>query len=186
MVPKAFTHACTLAHTQLAEYSKPTPVQKYALPIILEGRDLMACAQTGSGKTAAFLLPVLSSIFNNGPPPPPPDVRTCLTLRSKCYAYIPPLPHPFPYFQPRYAGGRRKQYPLCLILAPTRELASQIYDEGRKFSYRSRVRPCVVYGGADIGAQIRDLERGCLLLVATPGRLVDMMERGRVGLDMCR
>lgn len=88
--------------------------------------------------------------------------------------------------QPRYMSSRRKQYPLCLILAPTRELASQIYDEGRKFSYRSQVRPCVVYGGADIGAQIRDLERGCLLLVATPGRLVDMLERGRVGLDMCR
>ena len=83
-------------------------------------------------------------------------------------------------------GGRRKQYPLCLILAPTRELASQIYDEARKFSYRSRVRPCVVYGGADIGGQIRDLERGCHLVVATPGRLVDMLERGRVGLDNCR
>lgn len=71
-------------------------------------------------------------------------------------------------------------------MAPTRELASQIYDEARKFSYRSRVRPCVVYGGADIGAQMRDLEKGCLLLVATPGRLVDMLERGRVGLDLCQ
>ena len=87
--------------------------------------------------------------------------------------------------QPRY-NSHRKQYPLCLIMAPTRELASQIYGEARKFSYRSRVRPCVVYGGADIGAQLRDLERGCLLLVATPGRLVDMLERGRVGLELCR
>ena len=78
---------------------------------------------------------------------------------------------------------RSKQYPLALVLAPTRELASQIYDEARKFSYRSHVKPCVVYGGADIQAQIRDLERGCHLLVATPGRLVDMMERGRVGLN---
>ena len=82
--------------------------------------------------------------------------------------------------------GRRKQFPLCLILAPTRELASQIYEEARKFSYRSHVRPCVVYGGADIGVQIRDLERGCHLLVATPGRLVDMLERGRIGLEICR
>ncbi|KAL0185160.1 hypothetical protein M9458_020857, partial [Cirrhinus mrigala] len=80
---------------------------------------------------------------------------------------------------------RRKQYPISLVLAPTRELALQIYDEARKFSYRSRVRPCVVYGGADIGQQIRDLERGCHLLVATPGRLVDMMERGKIGLDYC-
>ena len=55
-----------------------------------------------------------------------------------------------------------------------------------QFSYRSRVRPCVVYGGADIGQQIRDLERGCHLLVATPGRLVDMMERGKIGLDFCK
>ena len=59
---------------QLAQYSKPTPVQKYAIPIISNKCDLMACAQTGSGKTAAFLLPVLSKIFNDGPPPPPPDV----------------------------------------------------------------------------------------------------------------
>ena len=83
-------------------------------------------------------------------------------------------------------GGRRKQFPLALVLAPTRELATQIYNEARKFSYRSRVRPCVVYGGADVGSQMRDLERGCHLLVATPGRLVDMLERGKVGLDNCR
>lgn len=55
-----------------------------------------------------------------------------------------------------------------------------------QFAYRSRVRPCVVYGGADIGQQIRELERGCHLLVATPGRLVDMMERGKIGLDYCK
>ncbi|CAL1542813.1 unnamed protein product [Lymnaea stagnalis] len=82
--------------------------------------------------------------------------------------------------------GRRKMFPMALVLAPTRELASQIYDEARKFAYRSRVRPCVVYGGADIGAQMRDLDKGCHLLVATPGRLVDMMERGKVGLDHCK
>lgn len=55
-----------------------------------------------------------------------------------------------------------------------------------QFAYRSKVRPCVVYGGADIGQQIRELERGCHLLVATPGRLVDMMERGKIGLDHCK
>ena len=62
----------------------------------------------------------------------------------------------------------------------------QIFEESRKFAYRSRVRPCVVYGGADIGSQIRDLEHGCHLLVATPGRLVDMMERGKIGLEGVR
>jgi ATP-dependent RNA helicase DDX3X len=69
-----------------------------------------------------------------------------------------------------------------LILAPTRELASQIWEESRKFSYRSWVRSCVVYGGADIGQQLRTIDRGCDMLTATPGRLVDLIERGRVSL----
>uniref|UniRef100_A0A667YFE5 RNA helicase n=1 Tax=Myripristis murdjan TaxID=586833 RepID=A0A667YFE5_9TELE len=117
-----------MGNIALSRYTRPTPVQKYAIPIIKAKRDLMACAQTGSGKTAAFLLPILSQIYTDG---------------------------------------------------PGEALAAA------KFSYRSRVRPCVVYGGADIGQQIRDLERGCHLLVATPGRLVDMMERGKIGLDCC-
>uniref|UniRef100_A0A674PIV0 RNA helicase n=1 Tax=Takifugu rubripes TaxID=31033 RepID=A0A674PIV0_TAKRU len=147
-----------MGNIELSRYTRPTPVQKYAIPIIKGKRDLMACAQTGSGKTAAFLLPVLSQIYTEGP-------GDALQENG------------------RY--GRRKQFPIALVLAPTRELALQIYDEARKFAYRSRVRPCVVYGGADIGQQIRELERGCHLLVATPGRLVDMMERGKIGLDYC-
>ncbi|KAM5181136.1 ATP-dependent RNA helicase DDX3X isoform 2-T2 [Mantella aurantiaca] len=151
-----------MGNIQLTRYTRPTPVQKHAIPIIIEKRDLMACAQTGSGKTAAFLLPILSQIYADGPG----DAMKHLKDNG------------------RY--GRRKQYPLSLVLAPTRELAVQIYEEARKFAYRSKVRPCVVYGGADIGQQIRDLERGCHLLVATPGRLVDMMERGKIGLDCCK
>ena len=73
-----------------------------------------------------------------------------------------------------------------MILAPTRELAIQIYDEAKKFSYRSWVRPCVVYGGTPLGDQLRDLKRGCGLLVATPGRLVDMIDRGRITLSGIR
>uniref|UniRef100_A0A8C2KEA3 RNA helicase n=1 Tax=Cyprinus carpio TaxID=7962 RepID=A0A8C2KEA3_CYPCA len=147
-----------MGNISLSRYTRPTPVQKYAIPIIKTKRDLMACAQTGSGKTAAFLLPVLSQIYTEGP-------GEALQENGKY--------------------GRRKQYPISLVLAPTRELALQIYEEARKVAYRSHVRPCVVYGGADIGQQIRDLERGCHLLVATPGRLVDMMERGKIGLDYC-
>ncbi|EDO35206.1 predicted protein [Nematostella vectensis] len=147
-----------LHNVGLAGYKKPTPVQKYAIPIVKGKRDLMACAQTGSGKTAAFLIPILSRIYMEGPPAPP-DIKH---------------------------AGRRRQYPICLVLAPTRELAVQIFDEARKFSYRSLCRPCVVYGGADIGSQLRELDRNCHLLVATPGRLVDMMDRGRVGLDSIR
>ncbi|XP_066520928.1 DEAD-box helicase 3 X-linked b isoform X3 [Hoplias malabaricus] len=154
-----------MGNITLSRYTRPTPVQKHAIPIIKSKRDLMACAQTGSGKTAAFLLPVLSQIYTDGPGDALQATKNSAQENG------------------RY--GRRKQYPLSLVLAPTRELALQIYDEARKFAYRSRVRPCVVYGGADIGQQIRDLERGCHLLVATPGRLVDMMERGKIGLDHC-
>ena len=71
------------------------------------------------------------------------------------------------------------------MLAPTRELATQIYDEARKFAYRSRVRPAVVYGGANVGDQMRELDRGCDLLVATPGRLVDFLDRGKISLEHC-
>ena len=71
-------------------------------------------------------------------------------------------------------------------MAPTRELVSQIYDEARKFTYRSWVRTAVVYGGADIGSQLRQIERGCDLLAATPGRLIDLLERGRISLSNVR
>ncbi|CAE6482534.1 unnamed protein product [Rhizoctonia solani] len=145
-----------LENIQLARYTTPTPVQKYSIPIVAAGRDLMACAQTGSGKTAGFLFPILSASFEAGPRPPPVD--------------------------PNPGYGRRRAYPTALILAPTRELVSQIHDEARKFAYRSWVRPAVVYGGADINQQLRQIERGCDLLSATPGRLVDLIERGRISL----
>lgn len=146
-----------ISNIGLARYQTPTPVQKYSIPIVMNGRDLMACAQTGSGKTGGFLFPILSQAYQNGPAVPPPSAAG------------------------QY-GRQRKAYPTSLILAPTRELVSQIFDEARKFAYRSWVRPCVVYGGADIGSQLRQIERGCDLLVATPGRLVDLIERGRISL----
>lgn len=136
----------------LCGYDKPTPVQKYAMPIIMASRDLMACAQTGSGKTAAFLLPILNRILEEGPSPD-----------YYCYG--------------------RPCFPMALVLAPTRELASQIYDEAVKFSYRSVVKPVVVYGGANPMHQMEEIRQGCHILVATPGRLVDMMERGRIAFN---
>ncbi|KAI1813569.1 DEAD-domain-containing protein [Poronia punctata] len=147
-----------LRNIELARYQVPTPVQKYSIPIVMGGRDLMACAQTGSGKTGGFLFPILSQAFLTGPSPVPANAAGNF-------------------------GRQRKAYPTSLILAPTRELVSQIYEESRKFAYRSWVRPCVVYGGADIGSQLRQIERGCDLLVATPGRLVDLIERGRISLQ---
>ncbi|KAG0354684.1 DEAD-box ATP-dependent RNA helicase [Gamsiella multidivaricata] len=148
-----------LENIELSKYTQPTPVQKYSIPIVSANRDLMACAQTGSGKTGGFLFPILSELFKAGPVPPPENAG---------------------------AGRTRKAYPTCLILAPTRELASQIWEESRKFSYRSWVRSCVVYGGADIGQQLRTIDRGCDMLTATPGRLVDLIERGRVSLANIR
>ena len=148
-----------IENIMLAHYKTPTPVQKYSVPIVAGGRDLMACAQTGSGKTGGFLFPILSASFKEGPRAVP---------------------------QQQNYGRSRKAYPTALILAPTRELVSQIHEEARKFAYRSWVRPAVVYGGADIGSQLRAMDQGCDLLSATPGRLVDLIERGRISLANIR
>ncbi|KAJ4840569.1 DEAD-box ATP-dependent RNA helicase 37 [Turnera subulata] len=139
------------------KYVKPTPVQRHAIPISLAGRDLMACAQTGSGKTAAFCFPIISGIMK---------------MQGQT-AQRPPR-------------GARTVYPLALILSPTRELSMQIHEEARKFAYQTGVKVVVAYGGAPINQQLRELERGVDILVATPGRLVDLLERARVSLQMIR
>ena len=145
---------------KLAGFANPTPVQKNAFPVILNGRDLMACAQTGSGKTAAFLIPTLARIFDSFPEGRSPSAQN---LR------------------------RRKALPIALILEPTRELAGQIHQEVCKFTYRSPCRSVVIYGGADIRNQIHELETSsCEILVATPGRLTDLLERGKIGLEECK
>ena len=154
-----------LDNIKLARYVTPTPVQKFSLPIINAGYDLMACAQTGSGKTGGFLFPILSASFANGPRPAPAAVQDNGGSRY---------------------GRSRVARPTALILAPTRELVLQIHEEARKFAYRSWVRPAVVYGGADIGSQLRQVEAGCDMLSATPGRLVDLIERGRISLANIR
>ncbi|KAJ1942676.1 ATP-dependent RNA helicase ded1, partial [Linderina pennispora] len=150
-----------LENIKLSGYTVPTPVQKWSISFGRHERDMMACAQTGSGKTGGFLFPILNESYRTGPPELA-NVEARNPYRS------------------------RKAHPIALILSPTRELTSQIYDEARKFCYRSWVKPCVVYGGADIGQQLRQMERGCDLLVATPGRLVDLIERGRVSLSQIR
>ncbi|KAF5749644.1 DEAD-box ATP-dependent RNA helicase 37-like [Tripterygium wilfordii] len=103
------------------KYVRPTPIQRHAIPIAVAGRDLMACAQTGSGKTAAFCFPIISGILKN----------QGMVL------------------------GRWNQvaYPTALILSPTRELASQIQDEAKKFAYETSIKIAVVYGGAPIMQQ---------------------------------
>eukprot|EP00760_Papus_ankaliazontas_P008092 PhM_4_TR13665/c0_g1_i1/m.70799/K11594/DDX3X, bel; ATP-dependent RNA helicase DDX3X len=142
-----------------AGYSVPTPIQKYALPIVMRGRDLMACAQTGSGKTAGFLIPVIQDILLNGKGRLPPHLR----------------------------GNHRNQaLPVGLVMSPTRELALQIYDEARKFCFRTGLRTSIVYGGVDSYSQKAELSRGCDLLVATPGRLWDLYEQNTMFLACVR
>ncbi|XP_039251758.2 ATP-dependent RNA helicase DDX4-like [Styela clava] len=137
------------SNVEKAKYAKPTPVQKYSIPIINSDRDLMACAQTGSGKTAAFLLPVLAGMFRNG-------LNTVDSFSDK-------------------------QLPQAIVVGPTRELVVQIFLEARKFARSSIIKPVVAYGGTSVGSQLRDLSRGCNILIATPGRLLDFINRGKVG-----
>lgn len=156
-------HPVIADNIALCGYDHPTPVQKHGIAVTLAGRDLMACAQTGSGKTAAFLLPTIQRLLQmelDGQAAPR-DVKRTSTGRSVCY-------------------------PQALVLAPTRELATQIFNESRKFVYRTGLKPVVVYGGVDIRNQLRELGHDTNLLIATPGRLVDLLERGRVSMSNIR
>ncbi|QUS35847.1 DEAD/DEAH box helicase [Falsirhodobacter algicola] len=134
-----------LANTKL---STPTPIQEQAIPHIMRGADLMGLAQTGTGKTAAFGLPLLHRLLE--------------------------LHHP--------AGPRNVR---ALILAPTRELVSQISDNLTVFTKGTPTKVTTIVGGASINRQAERLARGTDVLVATPGRLIDLLERGDVRLDQC-
>lgn len=116
--------------------------------------------RTGSGKTAAFLIPTISK------------------LMGKAKKLAAPRPNLTGVFDPNIDGVRAE--PLILIVAPTRELAVQIFDEARKLCYRSMLRPCVAYGGAPAREQALELRKGCDILIATPGRLIDFMSRGHL------
>lgn len=142
-------HELLLKNIIKVNYTTPTPIQKHSIAAIRARRDLMACAQTGSGKTAAFLLPIMTSMLYEGPPPP-------VQSRTRC------------------------TFPVCLVLSPTRELAIQIYNEARKFNFGTGIRTVVLYGGSEVRAQLFDLEKGCDVCVATPGRLTDLVERRKV------
>jgi len=124
-------------------YTQPTPVQARAIPPILAGHDIMASAQTGTGKTAAFVLPLLQRLSES---------------------------------------GGNNTGPRALILAPTRELAAQVNENLRAYGRHLGLRSLEIYGGVGINPQIAKLKRGVDILVATPGRLIDHMQRGTVDL----
>ncbi|WXR86466.1 ATP-dependent RNA helicase RhlE [Salmonella enterica subsp. enterica serovar Infantis] len=128
-------------------YREPTPIQQQAIPAVLEGRDLMASAQTGTGKTAGFTLPLLQHLITHQP----------------------------------HAKGRRPVR--ALILTPTRELAAQIGENVRDYSKYLNIRSLVVFGGVSINPQMMKLRGGVDVLVATPGRLLDLEHQNAVKLD---
>jgi len=127
-------------------YTTPTPIQEKAIPIVLEGKDLIGCAQTGTGKTAAFALPILHRLQGT----------------------------------PWKGAGRR---PIrVLVLTPTRELASQIAESFGAYGRHTALKHAIVFGGVNQGPQSQALRRGIDILVATPGRLLDLMSQGLVQL----
>ena len=134
-----------------AGYTTPTPIQEQAIPHLLEGRDLIGCAQTGTGKTAAFLLPILHRLHNT------PAKGPCAV---------------------KGAG-----HPRALVLSPTRELAAQTARNLVDYATYTRTHYAIVFGGVSQFLQVKDLQRGAEVVVATPGRLLDLMRQGVVYLD---
>ena len=128
-------------------YTEPTPIQAQSIPTLLEGRDLLGIAQTGTGKTAAFVLPSIQRMVEAGKRVLPTHCR-------------------------------------MLVLAPTRELASQIADNARGYAQFSKLSVATVFGGTSINKNRNDLSRGVDILVATPGRLIDLVEQGYCNLSM--
>jgi ATP-dependent RNA helicase RhlE len=125
-------------------YTEPTPIQAQAIPHVLEARDLLGCAQTGTGKTAAFALPILQRLT---------------------------------------ATPRTERYIRVLVLAPTRELATQIGESFRAYGRHTGLKQTVIFGGVGQSPQVDAVKRGIDILVATPGRLLDLMNQGFIKLD---
>ena len=127
-----------------AGYTTPTPIQQQAIPIVLQGRDVMGCAQTGTGKTASFTLPMIEILA---------------------------------------AGRARARMPRSLILEPTRELAAQVAQNFEVYGRFHRLNTALLVGGESMSDQKQKLERGVDVLIATPGRLMDLFERGNILLS---
>jgi ATP-dependent RNA helicase RhlE len=133
-------------------YNEPTPIQRQAIPVVLSGSDLIGCAETGTGKTAAFLLPIIQKLGS-----PAHGVTT--------------------------SKGTTRNVARILILAPTRELATQIDKNYRELNSFKSNRSVVVIGGTSLNRQIEELRRGTTVIIATPGRLLDLIERRALDLS---
>ncbi len=162
-------------------YEIPTPIQQQAIPPILQGRDLLGCAQTGTGKTAAFALPVLQRLAAT---PAPTAQRDAAPEAGQ------PLPRDGRQSAPRDGRHPRDHRPAprsrpirALVLTPTRELASQIGESFTAYGRHLRLRNTVIFGGVGQSAQEDALSRGPEIVVATPGRLLDLASQRRIDLQ---
>jgi superfamily II DNA/RNA helicase len=127
-----------------AGYATPTPIQKQSIPVVLMGRDVLGCAQTGTGKTASFTLPMIDILA---------------------------------------AGRAKARMPRSLILCPTRELAAQVADNFESYGKNTNLTMALLIGGVTLTEQTQKLDRGVDVLIATPGRLLDHFERGKILLN---
>ncbi|MGI8908853.1 MAG: DEAD/DEAH box helicase [Candidatus Sumerlaeaceae bacterium] len=150
-------------------YTTPSPIQRQAIPPVLEGRDVLGIAQTGTGKTAAFALPILQRLFQN-----PPVERAAEHLNQQ-QGRGGSHPH-------RRGVARSARAIRALVLAPTRELATQIAESFRTYGKQTGLRTAVVFGGVGAGAQIREMQSGPDVLVACPGRLLDLISQRHIFL----
>ncbi len=124
-----------------AGYTEPTPIQKQAIPVVFMGRDILGCAQTGTGKTAGFTLPMIDILA---------------------------------------AGRAKARMPRSLILEPTRELAAQVAESFETYGKYHKLTKALLIGGHTLNKQIKIVERGVDVLIATPGRLIDLFDRGHL------
>jgi superfamily II DNA/RNA helicase len=127
-----------------AGYTQPTPIQQQAIPLVLQGRDVLGCAQTGTGKTAGFTLPMIEILGK---------------------------------------GRARARMPRSLILEPTRELAAQVAENFEVYGKHHKLNMALLIGGESFGDQVKRLDRGVDVLIATPGRMIDLFERGNILLS---
>ena len=145
------------------KYNQMTPIQKYLIPYVLNEKDCLGCAQTGSGKTVAFLTPIISLMIDKGTPKNDNEyLQTNTNYTLSC------------------------SYPVLLILVPTRELVEQIFKEARKICHRTGIVVCKCYGGVPLDSQIWDLKQGCDIVIGTPGRIIELIEKRFLYLNLIR
>ncbi len=184
-----------LKAVQAEGYTEPSPIQRLAIPAALDGRDVLGIAQTGTGKTAAFALPILQRLATAASPAAPSDSPSGVTTMHSASMRLGDET-PFRETAATQAAARRaepqsrNQRPApaarrpirALVLAPTRELASQIGERFRAYGERTGLRTAVIFGGVSQGRQVQELKAGVDVLVACPGRLLDLIGQGYVRL----